>query len=48
MISEYFSLSDFRRMWHDINYAPNGKQGAYCKTKQKKRRKQQRRVRKVR
>lgn len=43
MLREYFSLREFRDIWRQINYAPNGAGGAYCKSGQKKRRKNRRR-----
>ena len=43
MFENYYSFYGFRQFWRDVIHAPNGKQGARCKSGQKKRRKQQRR-----
>lgn len=43
MIEEYYGIRDFRRFMRDVNYAPNGAGGAYCKRNQKKRRRNRRR-----
>lgn len=43
-IDSYFSLSAMRQFWNDVCHHPDGKRGAYFKSRQRKSRKMARRV----
>lgn len=43
MFGTYYDILTLRQFWHQIEYAPDGKRGFFCRRSQKKRRKMRRR-----